>query len=419
MEEKSDNTSGMLDKDSVEKVKASASVELRSDPVISGKGRVGFFSGFFSNKKMVGIFSGWILILIILGFGVYAGLRQQNGNGFIVRDDGGVFGDLPGASNRENKASLTHSGLSGVTCDHPTRRPIGVMLAGDTINRPVSGFAKADMVFELPVLVSGITRLLAVYQCGEPSDIGSVRSARHDYLFLAEGVDAIMGHWGGSYHALNRIAAGEFDTINALGNPFSAFFRKDILPAPYNGFTTYERLWNSLQKLGYRTTTEFDEYEFKDDMAVSERPVGGTLSIAWPGAYRVWYEYNAETNRYDRYWAGVKQVDGEDGAQVAPSSVVVMRATNGYAEGPGGYNDVGIEGTGDLTVYQDGKAIPGTWRKDERYKDDPVHMMNENGDPMILTRGQIWIMAVEPDVSVTWQVEEEVAPEAGGQVPAQ
>lgn len=212
-----------------------------------------------------------------------------------------------------------------------------------------------------------------------------------------------MGHWGGSYHALNRIAVGEFQTINALTNPHNAYFRKSHLPAPYNGFTTYERLWNALQKLGYRTTTKFKGYDFKDDIPASERPAGGTLSIGWPGAFRVHYEYDPATNRYVRFWAGVKQIDAADSQVVAPSSVAIMQATNQYADGPGGYNDVGIEGEGTLTVYQDGKVIPGTWKKNPLDPKDPVHFLNEKGDPIIFTRGQVWIMTPEPTIAVTWE----------------
>lgn len=359
-------------------------------------------------KFKVATIVGIIVILLIIILGVYAGMRAKNGSLPVAGDSSrGIYGDLPFGG---EKPTASHeaiaretSGLSGMSCEHPNRRAIGVMLAGDPINRPMSGFSKADMVFELPVLVSDVTRLTAIYQCNEPTDIGSVRSVRHDYLFLIEGIDGIMAQWGGSYHALNRIAAGEFQTINALQNPFNAFFRKNNLPAPYNGFTAYDRLWNALEKLGYRTTTNFKGYEFKDDAAVADRPAGGTLSIGWPGAFRVSYTYNPETNRYDRYWAGVKQVDAEDHKQVAPSVVAIMRATNTYADGPGGYNDVAIEGKGELAVYQDGKEIKGTWTKNELDKKDPVHFMDEKGQPIVFTRGQVWLTAVEPTISVTWQ----------------
>lgn len=356
--------------------------------------------------------TGVIILVLIIGFGAYAYLAPQSRVGKYVAS--ALYGELPVGENRSEPflqatptptaISRETSGLSGMPCEHPNRRAIGVMMAGDPINRPMSGFSKADMVFELPVLVSDVTRLTGVYQCGEPTDIGSVRSVRHDYLFLLEGVDGIMGHWGGSYHALNRIAAGEFQTLNALSNPHNAYFRKSHLPAPYNGFTTYERLWNALQKLGYRTTTTFKGYEFKDDAPVADRIAGGTLSIGWPGSFRVSYEYNSETNRYERYWAGVRQIDAEDKQVVAPSVVAVMKATNTYADGPGGYNDMAIEGKGELTVYQDGKAIVGTWVKNELDKKDPVHFLNAAGEPIVFTRGQVWVTAVEPSISVTWAV---------------
>src|SRR3989344_3131391 len=351
-------------------------------------------------KNMTAWITVGVILLIIIGFGAYVSVRS----GAPEEGDDGVYGTLPlgGARPQDEDISRDTSGLSGIACETPNRRAIGVMLAGDPINRPMSGFSKADMVFELPVLVSGVTRLMAVYQCGQPADIGSVRSVRHDYLFLLEGIDGIMAHWGGSYHALNRIAVGEFQTLNALTNPHSAFFRKSHLPAPYNGFTTYDRLWNALEKLGYRTTTQFKGYEFKDDAPADQRISGGTLAIAWPGAFRVSYEYNKETNRYERYWAGVKQVDAEDSAVVAQSSIAIMRATNEYADGPGGYNDVGIEGKGDLTVYQDGKVIAGTWEKNVLEKKDPIHFLNSQGDPIIFTKGQVWIMTVEPNIEVTW-----------------
>lgn len=351
----------------------------------------------FRNKVFLavgGVVGGAVVVSLIAYFVIGRGSTFGAGD---------RYGLLPVAPEAAEQPPATVSGLSGVPCEHPDRRAIGVMMAGDTINRPMSGFSKADMVWELPVLTNGITRLLGVYQCGEPTEIGSVRSARHDYLFLAEGVDAIMGHWGGSYHVLNRIAVGEFQTINALTNPYQAYFRKTTLPAPYNGFTSYERLWNALQKLGYRTTTNFKGFDFKDDIAQGERPAGGKLSIAWPGAYRVHYEYDPASNRYVRFWAGVKQVDVEDSKVVQPSSVAIMRATNQLADGPGGYNDVGIEGQGALEVYQDGKVIKGTWRKNELEKKDPVHFMNEQGQPIFFTRGQLWVMAVEPEVVVTWE----------------
>jgi len=377
-------------------------VELRSDVVAGLSARAANIE-----KKWL-VLGGAVAVLLA----ILALLLLTFWSGGRAKTDGEEgFGLLPEA--QDGGRQVTVSGLSGRSCEGADRRPVAVMLSSDSITRPVAGFAAADMVWELPVLVNDVTRLMAAYQCGRPNDIGSVRSARHDYLFLAEGIDAVLGHWGGSYHALNRIAAGEFETINALTNPFGAYFRKNHLPAPYNGFTTYDNLWSALTKLGYRTATEFNEYEFKDDAALDQRPPGGKLTINWPGAFRVHYEYDRESNKYQRYWGGTKQIDGGgDKENVAPSAVIVMRATNEFAAGPGGYNDVGVEGEGEMTVYQDGGVIQGRWRKNELQKNDPVHFWDGEGKPIKFTRGQLWVMAVEPGVEVDWAVVQEAGSSA-------
>lgn len=375
-------------------------VELRSEQ----PEEFGNNSGESKKGKYIGIGVVVVVVLAVIGLGLFAAINKS---GNEKNDLSMANRLLPKSDDRvveEPNVPTGVSGLSGMTCANSNRRAIAVMLASDPINRPVLGFSTADMVWEVPVLVSNVTRLMAVYQCNAPTDIGSVRSARHDYLFLAEGLDAIVAHWGGSYHALNRIAAGEFDTINALSNPFNAYYRKDNLPAPYNGFTSYDRLWNALVRLGYRTTTEFKGYQFKDDIDVVQRPAGGTLTVMWPGQFKVAFEYDPKTNRYVRFWGGVKDKDAENGELITPSAVVVMRATNDYADGPGGYNDVGIEGAGEMEVYQDGTVIKGTWRKDELYKTDPVHFLDEQGNPIVFTRGQLWVVTPSAEIPVTWEV---------------
>jgi hypothetical protein len=385
--------------------KSSEGNGLRSDGGLQNNvGNAPFASAKGQNKWLpLGIVAA-IVVLGLLGYFVFAG-RGGSKNQQVGNNSNTPGGSLPAAGNAASPTPVPNtgfSGLSGVACADANRRPIGVMLSSDPITRPVSGFASADMVFELPVLTNDVTRFLAIYQCGHPSEIGSIRSVRHDYLFLAEGVDTIVAHWGGSYHALNRIAAGEFQTINALTNPDNAYFRKNTLPAPYNGFSTYDRLWDALQKLGYRTTTNFAGYPFKDDPAPADRGPGGTLTINWPGAFKASFEYDPATNRYQRFWAGVKQVDGADKTPVAPSVVAIMTATNGPMTGPGGYNDEGIEGSNKLVVYEDGKVITGTWKKNELEKKDPVHFLDDKGQPITFTRGQVWIAAVEPEVGATW-----------------
>lgn len=339
-----------------------------------------------------------------------------------------AFGRLPEAGDRRVPAS--GSGLqleeqrkevglfTGLPCPDWKRRPIAVMLGSDPIARPLSGMAEADLVIEMPALTNNVTRQMAVYQCGHPKEIGGVRSARHDYLFLAKGLDAVIAHWGGSYHALNRIR-GEFfpngakvyESIDALGNPFGAYYRISRLQAPYNGYTTYDRLWEALGKLGYRTQSTGQGYPHRPELPRAQRGQG-TLDVGWPGSMRVRYVYNPETNVYERFWGGQRHVDGVGNQPVNPRVVVIMHAEQRLAQGAGGYNDVDVEGTGKAEVYQNGQVLQGTWQKSDIRKEDPLTFKTTLGETIEFVPGQVWIHVVDSRTPVTWASGTEAPAEA-------
>ena len=122
----------------------------------------------------------------------------------------------------ESKSANTGnvSPISGVACDNWNKRAIAVMQPADVSARPAAGFSEADMVFEMPVFTAANTRLMGVYLCNIPADIGSMRSARHDYLPLAKSLDAIFIHWGYSKFAETLLSQKIIDNIDCLTTSF-------------------------------------------------------------------------------------------------------------------------------------------------------------------------------------------------------
>src|SRR3989344_8598140 len=104
-----------------------------------------------------------------------------------------------------NKDDAPKSLVTGLDCLDANTRPIAIMLASDPEARPLSGISQADMVFEMPVDPTGITRFMAVFQCEKPEEIGSVRSARNDFIPLVAGMKIIYVHWGGEQDALEKL----------------------------------------------------------------------------------------------------------------------------------------------------------------------------------------------------------------------
>lgn len=319
------------------------------------------------------------------------------------RELGGLISESILTEKTNEDAASTTSLISGLACENAHRRPFAVMLAGDRETRPLSGIGLADLVVETPVVTNGITRFMAVFQCENPSDIGSLRSARHDFIPLAMGWDAIFVHWGGSHYALKKLNAKVTDNIDALRNPYGAFYRKTGIPRPHNGFTSIDRLVSAAEKLGYRLETDFSGYPHLPASILPNHRNAATLVIGYPGSLGVRYEYSPETNSYSRSRGNTKEIDKLTGEQVETKNVIVMRAKSRQIEGQ--YNDVDIEGSGEAVVYRNGEEIRGIWEKD---KNDPESKLffyfDEHKQEIPLVPGSIWIQVVEPHQKVEWRI---------------
>ena len=141
---------------------------------------------------------------------------------------------------RGESGALVNTGevspISGLPCANWNRRPIAVMEASDLSVRPDSGFSDADLVLEMPAITASITRMMPIYICNDPVEVGSIRSTRHDYIALAAGWDAVLVHWGGSHFAgdiLNKKVTDNLDLNGSFGKKApECGFRKEGIPAP-------------------------------------------------------------------------------------------------------------------------------------------------------------------------------------------
>ena len=323
---------------------------------------------------------------------------ENENSGGIVNNNGENNSEESGELEEEKEKSL----ISGMECEGAKNRPFAVMMAGDLEAWPLSGISGADLVVEMPVVTGGITRYLAVYVCNEPQEIGSIRSARHDFIPLAMGFDAILAHWGGSHFALDKLNNKIMDNVNALYLDGSVFYRKPGLPKPHDGFTTIKKLKEYSQRIGYRMESEFDGYQFYKEENPSDKD--GALSIGYHSIFKVDYKYDAGTNSYLRSKGDKKDADKLTGGQITAKNVVIMYAASRQIEGQ--YNDMDIEGEGKAIVYQNGWEIEGKWKKDKRDMKSKLYFYNDAGEEIKFVPGKIWIQVAEPGQEVKWETEE-------------
>ena len=331
------------------------------------------------------------------------------------------------------------SPISGVACEHWNRRPVAVMQPADPSARPAAGFSSADMVFEMPVFTNSNTRLMGVYLCDIPDDIGSMRSARHDYLPLAKGLDAVFIHWGYSKFAETLLERKVVENINCLTTSFCPrWTQTGKMKYEDTGRITRENILQAMEKYQYRTTNNFVGYPHQNELSLESRPAGGRIRLAYPNPYDVSYDYDKATNTYLRTWDDEADMDKNNNARVAPKNIVVAiveseqvklatdykargvqdpwelvpehdRAGLDYG-GVGRYNNLEMgdpwfdtKDTGDAFFYMNGQEMKGVWKKDKSKLESKLTFYQADGSEVKFVPGQIWVNVVEPSYGIKWE----------------
>lgn len=293
----------------------------------------------------------------------------------------------------KNEDQKPRASLTGLVCDSYARRPMAVMMASDPIARPLSGISQADIVIEMPVTPNGITRMMAVFQCepfdnaqGEPEEIGSVRSAREDFLPFVSAFKAIYAHWGGEKEALKKLDNGILNNVDAMRYEGTIFYRKNSAPRPHNGFTNMNLLTEKAKDLGYDLNDSFPGFvreAVKQDKNLSN--IAGEIPIDYEKPYDVRWSYDSNTNIYKRMRGSEAEIDTNIDKQVETSVVILMHTSSRVLSKD--YISVATIGEGEAEFYQNGVKMSGSWKNN----DSGLKFYNTTGGEMEFIPGKMWI----------------------------
>ena len=134
------------------------------------------------------------------------------------------------------------------------KRPIAIVVNNAPAARPQWGLCTPDIVIE-GLVEAGITRMLWLYSdVNEIPKVGSVRSARHDFVEIAEGFDSVFVHWGGSEYAYSAIQNRSMKTID--GKNLAKYFARDSsrkVAKEHTGYTTGKNIKQAISDLSIRS----------------------------------------------------------------------------------------------------------------------------------------------------------------------
>lgn len=295
-----------------------------------------------------------------------------------------------------------YSPLTGVPVPDETatkRQVTAVIIENSPQARPQSGLQDAGVVYEA-IAEGGITRFVALYQEARPGLVGPVRSVRPYFVEWAAAYDPAMAHVGGSSKALQMIRSGEYGKdIDQFFNS-GAYYRSTDRYAPHNVYTTFDRL-DALNQAKGNISSAFESLPRKKD---EPSPIKDATSISISVSsqtYSVGYTYDVNNNTYLRVMAGAQHVDRESKAQLTAKNVAVIKVSTVRAMEDGYREQMTTIGSGEASVFMDGRVIPAVWEKTAAKS--PLLFKDMSGKVIEFNRGSTWITAIPTNKGVTWQ----------------
>lgn len=286
------------------------------------------------------------------------------------------------------------------------RPVIALMIDNHPAAWPHSGLDKADMVVE--AFVEGtVTRYMAVFWRNDVEYIEPVRSARTPYIIWASELDALYGHAGeattpGPACATCQLSEWGIKDMDAFsGVPSNAYYRDGSRFAPHNLVTGTSAIIDAGSLMGWNLPPTVQRWLFSDAEEAADTPEVGAIEIDFGDPSTAWHvtqwHWDKDTNTYLRFAMGGPHVDGQTGEQLRFKNVVVMRVPWAVADSAGHVTYEQI-GAGPVTIYRDGKAIEGEWRKPDRLA--RTRFYDADGKEIPLNRGPVWIAMIGPNERV-------------------
>lgn len=219
------------------------------------------------------------------------------------------------------------TGVAGLSEASIGKRPVAIMVENSPDARPQWGLCTPDIVVE-GLVEGGITRMMWVYaDVSAVKKIGPTRSARHDYVELAEGLDAIYVHFGGSNYAYDTLKTDKVNDIDGMYDS-SAFARDKSrnVSSEHTAYTTGSNIITMIGKKGYRTDindSAKSPFSFSTDKRALTGGTCNSVAVAFSNSYKHTFKYNSSDGLYYNYMNSSEMKDA-DGKTMSVSNVVIL-----------------------------------------------------------------------------------------------
>lgn len=290
------------------------------------------------------------------------------------------------------------TGHSDYDRKYENSKPVGIVVENHPQARPQWGFTSPDIVMEYEV-EGGISRMLWLYSNVDevPDKVGPVRSARHDVVELALGMDMLFVHCGGSDIALNLIKEYSSTLAEIEGLTYEKCFYRDTTRSVSKEHTLVLRgsdFRQSVDDLGLET--EIDpayKSPFSFENENSPRTLGGnecaSVHFEFSNSYKYDFTFNESTNKYTSKINGTLCTD-ENGTECAYTNVIVLYVDMVDLHDASGHQDLVLENGGRGLYISGGRSEEIVWQKSA--KTEKLQLFSADGSsPLTLNAGNSYI----------------------------
>ena len=235
------------------------------------------------------------------------------------------------------------------------------------------GLNSAFLVYELPT-EGNTSRMLAFFKDVDTLELGTIRSARHNFLDYCYESDAIFCHLGHSTYADYDIKHVGIDDIDGFWDD-TAFWRAnpEKLAYEHTAYTSIEKL-RDFASTRFNLESESPEktillnYNVSDvDLSDREDAVSATeVQINYGSDFKTTFIYDEANKIYNRYNNGNPNNDYLTGETFNTKNIILQEITYSICD-DGKYWDLKTQGTGTGYFITNGVAVPITWEKENRW----------------------------------------------------
>jgi len=286
-------------------------------------------------------------------------------------------------------------------------RPVAISISNQRDALPtnaVNGISQADIVYEF-LIEGGGTRFIGIYQnFTNVGVVGSIRSARHYMVELAEAYDALFIHAGGSplgFEEIDNRAITAFDAVRGIR---SQIFNRDVnriqghTVLDYHGQTTSGALFSRfLPTYDIRLThsDRFMQALFFTDNPIPSGSRAHNVTARFSSAKNSTFTYDSMQNVYYMNQYGSQLTDANNNVPVTFTNLLIIETPVtdlvGHGEGAG-RQDMSTVGIGSGYFISAGRYIEIIWFRPD--KSSQFIYADANGDIIDFGRGKTYIAIV-------------------------